>query len=412
MILVDEALAKRARAGRPIRTSLVGFGFMGRAIARQIALATPGMELASIVCRDLERARTAARELGLDPSLCTVDPAAALADPSLDAVLEATGSLDYGAEVVLRAIERRKHVILMNAELDGTIGSLLCSYASSQGIVYTACDGDQPAVTMNLFRFVRGMGLRPVLCGNIKGLHDPYRTPATQEGFARRWGQNVHMVTSFADGTKISFEQTIVANGTGMKVLRRGMLGPTVEAGTPIEQAAAQFPVEELMNGSGVVDYVVGAAPAPGVFVLATCDDPFHRHYLELYKLGTGPLYCFYQPYHLCHFEAPNSIARAVLFGDATLAPLGAPCVDVIAAAKTDLPAGATLDGIGGFTCYGLAENHCVARRERLLLMGLAEGCRLLQPLARDQLITMEHVEPPPAGATARLRAEQDRCFS
>jgi len=412
MIVVDEALAQRARAGRPIRVSLVGFGFMGRAIARQIALATPGMELASIVCRDLAGARTAARDLGLDPALCTVDPAAAVADPCLDAVLEATGSLDYGAEVVLRAIEQRKHVILMNAELDGTVGPLLRSYAASQGIVYTGCDGDQPGVTMNLFRFVRGIGLRPVLCGNIKGLHDPYRTPATQEGFAQRWGQNVRMITSFADGTKVSFEQAVVANATGMQVLRRGMLGLTVAAGTPLEQAAAQFPAEQLVDGPGAVDYVVGAAPAPGVFVLAACDDPFHRHYLELYKLGTGPLYCFYRPYHLCHFEAPNSVARAVLFADATLAPLDGPCVDVIATAKTDLPAGATLDGLGGFTCYGLAENHAVVRRERLLPIGLAEGCSLLEPLARDQVITWDHVEPPPPGTIARLRAEQDRCFA
>lgn len=411
MILVDEALAQRARAGRPIRLSLVGFGFMGRAIARQVALATPGMELASIVCRDLADARTSARELGLDPALCTVDPAAAVADPRVDAVLEATGSLDFGAEVVLRAIEQRKHVILMNAEVDGTVGPLLRSYAASQGVVYTGCDGDQPGVIMNLFRFVRGIGLRPVLCGNIKGLHDPYRTPATQEGFARRWGQNVHMVTSFADGTKVSFEQAVVANATGMRVLRRGMLGPSVPAATPLEEAAAQFPAEQLVDGPGAVDYVVGAVPAPGVFVLAACDDPFHRHYLELYKLGTGPLYCFYRPYHLCHFEAPNSVARAVVFGDATLAPLGGPCVDVIAAAKTDLPAGATLDRLGGFTCYGLAENHAVVRRERLLPIGLAEGCRLLEPLSRDQVITWDHVEPPLPGTIARLRAEQDRCF-
>jgi len=257
-----------------------------------------------------------------------------------------------------------------------------------------------------------GIGLRPVLCGNIKSLHDPYRTPATQEGFARRWGQNVHMVTSFADGTKVSFEQAIVANATGMGVLRRGMLGPTVPAGTPLDQAVAQFPAEQLVDGPGAVDYVVGAVPAPGVFVLAACDDPFHRHYLDLYKLGTGPLYCFYRPYHLCHFEAPNSVARAVLFGDATLAPLGGPCVDVIAAAKTDLPAGATLDGPGGFTCYGLADNHAVVRRERLLPIGLAEGCRLLEPLSRDQVITWDHVELPPPGTIAKLRAEQDRCFA
>ena len=31
------------------------------------------------------------------------------------------------------------------------------------------------------------------------------------------------MVTSFADGSKISFEQTIVANATGFKVQARGM---------------------------------------------------------------------------------------------------------------------------------------------------------------------------------------------
>ena len=41
---------------------------------------------------------------------------------------------------------------------------------------------------MNLYRFVKGIGVRPVLCGNIKGLHDPYRNPTTQEGFAQQMG--------------------------------------------------------------------------------------------------------------------------------------------------------------------------------------------------------------------------------
>ena len=149
----------------------------------------------------------------------------------------------------------------MNAELDGTVGPILKTYADRAGVVYTNADGDQPGVQMNLYRFVRGIGVRPVLCGNIKGLHDPYRNPTTQEGFAKQWGQNPQMVTSFADGTKISFEQAIVANATGMRVARRGMHGLEVEAGTPIEQAAQRFSADELREGDGIVDYVVGAVP-------------------------------------------------------------------------------------------------------------------------------------------------------
>ena len=85
-------------------------------------------------------------------------------------------------------------------------------------MVFTNADGDQPGVIMNLYRFVRGLGVRPVLCGNIKGLQDPYRTPDDAGGVCPEWGQNPMMVTSFADGTKISFEQAIVANATGMRV--------------------------------------------------------------------------------------------------------------------------------------------------------------------------------------------------
>src|SRR5690606_3380956 len=159
-------------------------------------------------------------------------------------------------------------------------------------VIYSFMDGDQPAVQMNLFRFVKGIGVTPVLCGNIKGLHDPYRNPTTQEAFARRWGQKPHMVASFADGTKISFEQAIVANATGMSVGRRGMFGPTVPTGTPIKETVNLYPAE-LLRQPGIVDYVVGAEPAPGVYVIGTHDHPQQRHYLNLYKLGEGPFYVF-----------------------------------------------------------------------------------------------------------------------
>jgi predicted homoserine dehydrogenase-like protein len=255
------------------------------------------------------------------------------------------------------------------------------------------------------------MGVKPVLCGNIKGLQDPYRNPTTQEGFARTWGQNVNMVTSFADGTKISFEQAIVANATGMRVARRGMYGPTVPAGTSIQEAANWYPLEELTTGNGIVDYVVGASPGPGVFVLGMHDHPVQQHYLHLYKLGTGPLYCFYTPYHLCHFEVHNTVARAVLFGDATIAPVGAPCVDVVATAKVDLEPGQKLDDLGGYLTYGQAENSDTTRLQNLLPIGLATGCRVKRTISKDQVLTFDDVELPPDRLCDKLWAEQNVHF-
>jgi predicted homoserine dehydrogenase-like protein len=253
--------------------------------------------------------------------------------------------------------------------------------------------------------------VRPVLCGNIKGLHDPYRNPTTQQTFAQQWGQNPYMVTSFADGTKISFEQAIVANATGMRVAQRGMLGPEVPVGTSIQEAASWFPHDLLLNGPGLVDYVVGAVPSPGVFVLGTHDDPVQKHYLKLYKLGDGPIYCFYTPYHLCHFEVPNTAARAVLFGDAAIAPLSGPLVDVITAAKVDLEAGDEIDQLGGYKTYGLAENSDVTTSQRLLPIGLAEGCTIKKAVPKDQVLTYDDVALPPGRLSNRLREEQNAHF-
>lgn len=429
MIIVDTALEKRAAAGKPVRIGLVGAGFMARGVALQIALSVPGMRVAAIANRTLEGARRAFREAGQE-EMRIVDSVAALERAieagvpavtedalllcragGIDAIVEVTGTIEHAAHVTLEAIRHGKHVVLMNAELDGTIGPILKTYADQAGVVLTACDGDQPGVMMNLFRFVRGIGVKPVLCGNIKGLHDPYRNPTTQEGFAKQWGQNPAMVTSFADGTKISFENAIVANGTGMGVGKRGMFGPTVPAGTPIQQVADLYPLDALLDGPGIVDYVVGAMPGPGVYVLGTHDHPQQRHYLNLYKLGAGPLYCFYTPYHLCHFEVPNTVARAVLLGDAALTPLAGPLVEVVAAAKKDLAAGEEIDCLGGYMTYGLAENSGTARAEDLLPIGLAEGCTLRRAVARDTVLTFADVELPPGRLCDRLWREQIEKF-
>ena len=430
MILVDNALAQRAADGNPIRVAMVGAGFMARGVALQMLTAVEGMRLVAVANRTIEKAMQAYSEAGAD-DLVTVTTVGELEDAiardqfavtddallvcraeNVDVVLEVTGAVEFGAQVATEAIRHGKHFVTMNAELDGTVGPILKKRADQAGVVYSVSDGDQPGVIMNLYRFVKGIGVRPVLCGNIKGLHDPYRNPTTQEGFAKRWGQNPYMVTSFADGTKISFEQAIVANATGMRVGQRGMFGPTVPSGTFISEVMDRYPLDALLDGPGIVDYVVGALPSPGVFVLGTHDHPVQQHYLNLYKLGEGPLYCFYTPYHLCHFEVPNTVARAALFGDAALAPKEGLCVEVVAAAKTDLKAGARLDGLGGYATYGLAENADTTVRERLLPIGLAEGCRLIRDVPRDAVLTYEDVELPVGRLCDALREEQAQHFT
>jgi predicted homoserine dehydrogenase-like protein len=429
MIIVDAALRAREEAGKPVRVALIGAGFMARGIANQIVNAVPGMKLCAIANRHVDGAERAYREAGLDQArpvsreadledairhgipAVTEDALLLCRAEGIDALIEATGAVEFGARVAMEAIGRAKHLVLMNAELEGTLGPILKVHANRAGCIVSGCDGDQPGVQVNLHRFVAGIGLLPLVCGNIKGLQDPYRNPATQADFARKWGQNPRMVTSFADGTKVSFEQAVVANATGMCVEQPGMRGGDFDGHVDDLCHSGRYDVDRLRKLGGVVDYVVKARPSPGVFVLATHDAPKQRRYLELYKLGPGPLYSFYTPYHLCHLEAPLSLARAVLFNDAVTSAVHGSKVDVVATTKTSLGVGQTLDGIGGYTTYGRCENADVTASAGLLPMGLAEGCTLRRNVPRDTVLTYDDVELPAGRLSDRLRREQDRHF-
>ncbi|MHB8210588.1 MAG: NAD(P)H-dependent oxidoreductase [Acidithiobacillus sp.] len=430
MMVIDKFLAEREVQGQPIRVGMIGAGFEGRGVALQlVARRAPGLRLVAIANRHLEGARHAYSQAGAEDAVAVESPTAllqAIAEeryavtedatlltdcPQIDVILEITGSVDYAAGMVLRAIEHGKHVVMMDAELDGTVGPILKVYADRAGVCLTQSDGDQPGVIANLYRFVRSIGAEPVLVGNIKGLHDPYRNPETQIEFARRTRQRPPMVASYADGTKISYEMAVSANAFGLSVARRGMYGPTVPMGTEVRESPGWYPPEALEIPGGIVDYVVQAEPAPGVFVIARYDHPVQREYLKYYKLGDGPYYVFYRPYHLCHFEAHHSIARAALFDDATMAPIGGPRVEVITTAKRDLVPGEVLDGFGGFLSYGLAENADVVARDRLLPMGVADDCQIKRAVPKDQVLTYDDVELPSGRLIERLRREQAEYF-
>ena len=426
MIVVDTLLRQRQTDGSPVRLGLVGAGFMARGLINQVVNSTPGMQLTVVCNRTPSKAHAAVSDAGAMPvpaeSPADVDRIAAsggvaitdditlvAGSSAVDVVVDATGAVAFGAELALACFSGGKHLVLLNAEVDATLGPLLSTKADAAGVIYSGADGDQPAVQMNLIRFVRQIGLRPLVAGNIKGLQDPYRNPTTQQGFAERWGQDPWMVTSFADGTKVSVEEALVANAAGFSVHRRGMLGRNHHG--HVDELTAIYDVEELRALGGAVDYVVGSKPGPGIYVLGEHDDPKQRHYLELYKLGTGPLYSFYTPYHLCHFEVPTTVARVALLGDPAIRPMGAPRVDVVALAKTDLAAGTVLDRPGGYHYYGEAERADVTHAERLLPLGLAEGCQLRRNVPKDGVIGYADVEVPGGRLVDRLRAEQDVRF-
>ena len=425
MIIVDTALAKRAASGNPVRVAIIGAGYMGRGVALQIITAIEGMQLVAVSNRTLSEAERAFRESGVTDarevnSVAELERAIADGKPAftndafhlceangIDAIIEATGEIEFGAHVVMRAIEHRKHVVLMNAELDATVGPILKVYADRAGIILTNADGDQPGVVMNLLRFVKSIGYRPLLAGNIKGLQDRFRNPTTQAGFAAKYNQKPKLITAFADGTKISMEMAITANATGFRVNTRGMHGPRC---THVTEALKLFTMDHFAKG-GIVDYVLGAEPGPGVFVLGYNDNPIKRQYMNYFKMGDGPLYAFYTPYHLPHLEVPLTVARAVLFGDAAVAPLGGPVCDVVTMAKRDLKAGESLDGIGAYMTYGTIENSDVCHRDRLLPMGLSEGCVLKRDIAVDEAISYDDVVVPEVRLADRLRTEQDKYF-
>ncbi|MBE0602542.1 MAG: NAD(P)-dependent oxidoreductase, partial [Deltaproteobacteria bacterium] len=236
-----------------------------------------------------------------------------------------------------------------------------------------------------------------------------YRNPTTQRGWAERWGQNAAMVTSFADGSKISFEQTIVANATGFKVLSRGMSRGKVYDGN-IMDIVKLYDIDEIRSLGGIVDYTVGPSGVK-VFCLAEHEDPKQRHYLNLYKMGEGPLYPFWIPYHLVHFEVPNAIGRVVVFGDEVAPPIGGPSIEVCAVAKKELKTGEVLDDYGMYMTYGEAANVEEMSTNRYLPEGLVEGCKLIRDVPKDAVLTYDDVELPENRIADRLRAEQYKHF-
>lgn len=425
MIIVDTALARRESAGNPIRVALVGGGYMARCIALQFATAVRGMRLVAVANRTVAKADallvtagvTDAMRVDSDAGLerafaagrCAVteDADVVCRSAAVDVVIEATGHVEFGTRVCFEAIRHGKHAILIGAEIDASVGPILKMYADRAGVVFSYTDGDEPGVAMNMYRFLDSMGYRPVLMGQLKGFLDRYRNPETQSELATRLGQNPVVLSCFADGSKLALEAAIMGNATGFVPRVRGMQGyPCAHVNDMLKLVTP-----EMFDSEGYVEYALGAAPHTGAFVICHNDHPDKRKLMSYLKMGDGPLYMFYQPYHLPPWQIAHSVARAALFGDPTITPRGAPVCDTISYAKRDLRAGERLDGVGGFTCYGMVERYDVCKSEESLPIAVSLDCRLKRDIAKDQPIGYGDVELPPDRLVDRLRAEQDEVF-
>jgi predicted homoserine dehydrogenase-like protein len=406
---VDAALRERERTNRPIRVGMIGAGATGRAIALQLGTPAPGIRLMAIANRTPSHAERAFREAGVSGwrrvgsvqeaegeiasgrFILTDDPMVLTRCEAIDIVVEVTGTIEPAARVVLDAFQHGKSVVIVNAELDSLLGPLLKLKADQAGVLVTNTDGDEPGVAMTLYRYLRSLGLRPVAAGNLKGMVDYYRNPDTQRGFAEKNDQDVRKVTSFADSTKLSMEATVLANATGFRAGRRGMYGPACKH---VREMAGLLPAEQMLS-TGLVDYALGAEPYTGAFVIIHEESPLKKTQLAYYKLGDGPFYVFYTPFHLPHIQIASTIGRAFVLNDPTVTPLAGPVCEVVAVAKRNLKAGERLDGVGGYCTYGLIDNADEARAMNALPIGLSEGCVLLRDIPKDGVIVFDDVERP-----------------
>ena len=408
-MIVDTVLREREASGNPIRVGMVGAGATGRAIALQLGTPVAGIRLVAISNRTPEHAERAFREANVQDwcraesaqqaegaiargmPVLTDDPSVLTTCGAIDVLVEVTGTVGAAASVVLEAFNHGKHVVLVNAELDSLLGPILKEKADRAGVVVTHTDGDEPGVAMTFLRYLRSLGLRPVAAGNIKGMVDYYRNPETQQEFAKRNDQDVRKVTSFADATKLSMEATVLANATGFLAGRRGMYGPACKY---VGEMADLLPADQMLS-TGLVDYALGAAPHTGAFVVVHEESPLKKAQLAYYKLGNGPFYVFYTPFHLPHIQIASTIGRAVVHRDPTVAPIAGPVCEVVTVAKRDLKAGERLDGIGGFCAYGLIDNASTARAMAALPIGLSEGCKVRRDIKKDDVLSFTDVELP-----------------
>ena len=401
-------LEQLKRLQAPIRIGIAGIGSIGSGMLRQASI-TPGIQCVAIADIELDRALTWATQFKINHrvvhtlnemhdvirqgrlAVCADGELAARCE-MMDVFVEATNSVAAGGHHGTRALECGKHLVMMNYEAGLMFGGWLMRLAEENGLVYSACDGDQPTALRRVIAELEFMSLKLVMAGNIKGFLDRYADPTSIVPEADKRNLDHRMCTSYTDGTKLCVEMAVLANALGLHATQPGMIGPRM---SEVHDVFDHFDFNALWDGKqGVVDFILGANPKGGVFAVGYTDDAFQQETLRWYPpdMGPGPFYLFYRPYHLGPLEAMATVAEAALNKRSVLKPTFDLQTNVYAYAKHPLRAGESLDGIGGYTCYGMIENCRDNALKPGLPICLADNVRLTRDIPRDQKILLDDV--------------------
>ncbi len=444
---LHKLLLEREAAGKPVRVGLIGAGKFGSMFLAQ-ARRTPGLHLLALADLDVERARAACRATGWpEEQIAAPSPAAALASGAthlgddaealiaadgLEVVIDATGDPAAGIRHCLRAIERGRHMIMVNVEADVVAGPLLAAKARAAGVVYSLAYGDQPALICEHVDWARACGFKVVCAGKGTRYHPSFHqsTPETvwdnfilkRPELAESGGLNPKMFNSFIDGSKSGIEMTAVCNAAGLTPQPGGLAFPPASvyelaevckprsAGGTLSREGTTEVVSSLHRDKTDVAHNL----VLGTYVVVEAEHDYVRSCIEEYNFPTdssGRYVALYRPVHLIGLELGISVASAACRGE----PTGQATdfrADVVATAKRDLAQGEELDGEGGYTVWGKQMPAGASVAMGGLPLGLAHGVRLRRAVAADEALKWTDVEIDEADPAVAFRRQMEAAFS
>ncbi|MGM0114097.1 NAD(P)H-dependent oxidoreductase [Enterococcus sp. DIV0187] len=409
-------LLEREQNGAPIKVGVIGAGQMGYGMVSQIST-IPGMIVAGISDINLDAAKRAADAYNASAAekvniLTSTDFKEIVHSPNVEVIVDATGVPEAGAKISLETLIAKKHLVLLNVEIDITVGPLMKKLYDAADLVYTGSDGDEPAATVQMYEFAKSMGMEVLVAG--KGKNNALKVsanPDTAQAEADSKGMNSHMLAAFQDGTKTMAEMNLLSNAIGYVPDVVGMHGISADLDGTVEK----LNLKEnggVLNSFGVVEYVDGIAP--GIFCIVKGQNEGVQHELNyLLKKGERDHHILFRPYHLCSLETPLTIARAVLEHDTAIVPLGAPISETVAVAKRDIKAGEKIDGIGGYCVRGVLETHADMKKNGNVPIGLVGGTSVAKRDIKDgAFLTIDDIELDELTTVYKLRKLQDETFA
>lgn len=410
-----------AEKAGPVKLAVYGLGWYGQGLVRELKN-WPGIDPRMIITSMPAKGISILKELGIDQTKISVVNNSAEFKKAvsgnkyvvtsnqnlvnelrhIDIFFDATGDVSLGAFLAETVISQKINFVTVNTEMDATVGYYFSKMAKANEVIYSNSLGDQPGCLAKLADEVNSLGFEVAVVGNGKGFLNYHATKEDIMAYVIE-GTTPQKIVSFTDGSKQSFELTVTANYFGFTPDVRGMHGVKTTREDLVKDISAKISKE------GVIEYFMGKDKYMGmtIFVIGKRNEKYAMKDLAYLNRGSGPYYLFMRDYHLCYFETPITFAEIALFNKATIYPRFH-TTDTIAVAKKNLIKGERLDGIGGYTAYGLVDKSETVRKDKLLPLGLAENAIVTRNIPIDTPISYDMVDFVEENNILTIRKKQD----